>query len=256
MTQDRTPAKPGEARKAGEPAKAGETTPDTARSAQGEIDAFVRQVRSLGPAATGQDRGRLIFALDATMSRQPTWDTACQLQADMFRETAAIGGLDVQLVYFRGFNECRASKWVSDPAALAGLMSRIDCRGGHTQIRKVLQHAQAETEERRVQALVYVGDCMEEDVDELCALAGRLGLLGVPAFMFQEGGDPRAERAFREIARLTRGAWCRFDAGAASQLRALLSAVAVYAAGGHRALENHARRAGREAQLLIAQLKR
>ena len=219
-----------------------------------DIDAFLHEMKALGPAAGGT-RGRLIFALDATMSRQPTWDTACRLQADMFRETAAIGGLDVQLVYFRGFDECRASKWVSDPAALAGLMSRIGCRGGHTQIRKVLGHALTETEKRRVQALVYVGDCMEEDMDELCHRAGRLGLLGVPAFMFQEGRDARAERAFREIARLTRGAYCGFDAGAAGQLRALLKAVAAYAAGGHAALERHARGAGPEARLLIAQLK-
>ena len=237
-----------------EPARPDQTGLDT-RSDRGEIDAFLRQVRELGPAAGGEGRGRLLFALDATMSRQPTWDTACRLQADMFREAAAIGGLDVQLVYFRGFDECRASRWVSDPAALAGLMVKIDCRGGHTQIRKVLSHALAETEKRRVQALVYVGDCMEEDVDDLCARAGRLGLLGVPAFMFQEGGDPRAERAFREIARLTRGAYCRFDAGAASQLRALLKAVAVYAAGGHKALEHHAREAGGDVKLLLAQLR-
>ena len=52
------------------------------------------------------------------MSRQPTWDTACTLQADMFREAAAIGGLDIQLVYFRGLGECRASGWVADSERL------------------------------------------------------------------------------------------------------------------------------------------
>src|ERR1035441_2445831 len=110
-------------------------------SSRPEIEAFIDSVRSLGPAATGGKRGRLVFALDATMSRQPTWDSACALQADMFREAANIGGLDIQLVYFRGLCECRASGWVAGREKLAGLMSAIDCRGGHTQIGKVLAHA-------------------------------------------------------------------------------------------------------------------
>ena len=54
--------------------------------------------------------------------------------------------------------------------------------------------------------------------------------------MFQEGHDVAAEQAFREIARLTGGAWCRFDPGAAAQLRELLRAAAAYAAGGREAL--------------------
>src|SRR5690554_1404849 len=91
----------------------------------------------------GTRRGRLLFALDATMSRQPTWDLACQLQAEMFEAVADSGGLNVQLIYFRGFGECRASKWVADPRALANLMTGIECRGGHTQISKVFSHARA-----------------------------------------------------------------------------------------------------------------
>ena len=149
------------------------------------------------------------------------------------------GGLDVQLVYFRGFGETRASQWVSDPDALARLMTRVSCQGGYTQIRKVLTHARRESERNKVNAVVYVGDCMEEDIDELCQRAGALGLLGTPMFLFQEGRDQKAERAFKEIARLTRGAYCHFDAGSARQLRQLLAAVAVYAAGGHKALRDY-----------------
>ncbi len=204
-------------------------------SSGAEVDAFLKQVRSLQPAASG--RGRLIFAMDATMSRQPSWDLALQLQGDMFRAVKEVGGLDVQLVYFRGFNECQASRWVGDPDALARLMRQVHCEGGHTQIRKVLSHARQETGKRKVNALVYVGDCMEEDIDELSQLAGELGLIGVPVFVFQEGHEPRATRAFQEIARLSRGAYCRFDAGSARQLRELLTAVAVYATGGRKALE-------------------
>jgi hypothetical protein len=219
-----------------------------------EIDAFLERVRELGPATPADKRGRLIFALDATMSRQPTWDTACKLQVEMFHEAARSGGLDIQLVYFRGLNECRASGWVAGSDKLATLMTRIDCRGGHTQIGKVLSHARQENARKRVQAMVFVGDAMEEKIDDLCLAAGELGLLGVPVFMFQEGHDAVAENAYREIARLSHGAYCRFDTGAAHQLGELLRAVAAYAAGGRKALaELSTRHSG--ARLLLAQLK-
>jgi hypothetical protein len=117
-------------------------------------------------------------------------------------------------------------------------MRSVFCVGGQTQIEQVLRHAAAESKKKKVNALVFVGDCMEEDADRLCQYAGELGLLAVPVFIFHEGYEPRAERTFRQIARLTRGAYCRFDAHSPQQLRDLLSAVAVYAAGGRRALED------------------
>ena len=224
-------------------------------SSRPEVADFIEQVRALGPADTAGQRGRLIFALDATMSRQPTWDTACALQADMFREAASVGGLDIQLVYFRGRNECRASGWVTGSDKLARLMDAIDCRGGQTQIARVLAHARQEQGRRPIQALVFVGDAMEEAIDDLCAVAGELGLLGVRVFMFQEGHDPVAENAYREIARLTHGAYGRFDIGAAHELGELLRAVAAYAAGGLKALQALSARQAGGAQKLLAQLK-
>ena len=220
------------------PTRREEASVDAPRSTGAEVEAFLERLQTVVPVSSG-GRGRLIFAMDATMSRQPTWDLALGLQADMFRAVNEVGGLDVQLVYFRGFDETRASKWVSDPEALARLMTRVSCQGGYTQIRKVLAHARREAERSKVNAVVYVGDCMEEDIDELGQRAGKLGLLGVPMFLFQEGGDAKAALAFKEIARLTRGAYCRFDAGSARQLRELLAAVAVYATGGHKALRDY-----------------
>ena len=223
-----------------------------AASERAEIDAFLAKVRTLAPSTSAGQRGRLIFALDATMSRQPMWDTACALQADMFKEAASIGGLDVQLVYYRGLAECRASRWVSQAERLGDLMSRIDCRGGYTQIGKVIAHARRETKILKVGALVFVGDAFEEKLDELCHAAGELDQLGVRAFMFQEGDDPNASRAFREISRLTGGAYARFDVSAARQLGELLRSVALYASGGVGALE-HMRDAG--AIKLLGQLR-
>jgi len=235
--------------------RSGATEPEAQRSSDQEVADFVAKMK-VAPRQATTGQGRLIFAMDATMSRQPTWDMALQLQSEMFKAVAEIGGLDVQLVYFRGLAECRASKWVSNPMALQRLMTQVGCQGGRTQIRKVLAHAWRESEKQRVNALVYVGDCMEESVDELCGRAGELALLGVPVFLFQEGHDPVAERAFKEIARLTGGAWCRFDAGSAAQLRELLAAVAVYAAGGREALKQlSAQGSSTGARALLEQLK-
>jgi hypothetical protein len=222
--------------------------PDTKTSASADIAAFVAQARAMTPGKAGT--GRLIFALDATMSRQPTWDMACQLQAHMFREAGSIGGLAVRLVYYRGLSECRASQWITDTAHLARLMAKIDCRGGQTQLGRVLSDARREAIASGVRAIVFVGDAMEEKVDALCVTAGELGLLKVPCFMFQEGNEPAAEAAFREIARLTGGAWCRFDMGSAAQLRELLRAAAAYAAGGREALLRLASSASGAAALL------
>jgi len=225
----------------------------TRRSGADSIAAFVEAAKKVpAPAASG--RGRLIFALDATMSRQPTWDLAQTLQAKMFQAAAGLGGLDVQLVYFRGMDECRASNFVSGGNGLAELMSRIEVRGGSTQIRKVLAHARDEAKRAKVAVLVFVGDAMEENPDRLAVLAGELALLGVKAFMFQEGHDPGARRAFSEIARLTGGAFSAFDAGASARLAALLRAAAAYAAGGQTALAREAA-ADPAARLLLSQMQ-
>jgi hypothetical protein len=246
MAQDRRDGTPAKVKAAGEPA---------ADSSRAQIDAFLAKVSSLAPTTSPGKRGRLVFALDATMSRQPTWDTACRLQADMFREAAAVGSLEIQLMYYRGLAECRASGWVAQAQRLAQLMSGIECRGGRTQIGRIISHVRRETEVARVQALVFVGDAMEEALDDLCAAAGELGLLAVPAFMFQEGYDPVAEQAFREIARLTRGAYCRFDPGAAHQLGELLRAAAAYAAGGMKALADLSARRDAGAIRLLQQMR-
>jgi len=226
--------------------------PAEVKSSASDIAAFVAKARSV--AQTQAHTGRLIFALDATMSRQPTWDMAVQLQADMFREAGRVGGLHVRLIYFRGLSECRASPWISDTAHLAKLMSTIQCQGGHTQLGRVLSDARREAKESGVRAVVFVGDAMEEQLDALCATAGELGLLKVPCFMFQEGLDPAAETAFREIARLTGGAWCRFDMGSAVQLRELLRAAAAYATGGRDALMRLAKNTS-GAAMLLGQMK-
>lgn len=222
---------------------------------EASVAAFLAEVARTPAPSPAEGRGRLIFAMDATASREPTWDRAAKIQGEMFRSTASLGGLDVQLVFYRGFGECKASPWVSNAEAMVRRMTAVFCLAGQTQIAKVLRHALVEAKRRKVNALVFVGDCMEESIDELAQLAGELGLLGVRCFVFHEGSDPVAARAFKEIARLSHGAYCAFDAASAQQLKDLLSAVAVYAAGGRKALAHFGEEKGGILLQLTQQLR-
>jgi hypothetical protein len=232
---------------------------------------FLRKVKELGSAkaaleAITKPAGRIIFAMDATSSREPTWELARNLQLDMFQAAA---GLEVQLVYFRGVNECRHSKWVSQPSALEMLMGRIGCMAGYTQIRKVLEHARDEMAKRPVNALVYVGDSFEENIDLVIPRAREAGM---PVFVFQEksarssdgrvqsleGGDDdpnETEKAFRAMATTSGGAYFLFDESSADQLRQLLGAVAVYATQGTAGLEAQVQ-VSAPARTLLTQIKK
>ena len=178
-----------------------------------------KSVIIMGSQSPALPRGRLMFALDATASRAPTWAIARELQARMFREAAPIGKLDVQLVFYRG-DECRTSKWVSSGVEIAHLMNRIDCKGGYTQIRRVLEHALRENEKAAVQALVFIGDAMEEQIETLAAAAGELGMQGVPIFIFQEGRNAAVRRAFRAVGSEIRGSLLRVQPGQSPGRRA------------------------------------
>ena len=226
------------------------------RSSENEVADFLAKAAALPSRGNGSNRGRLIFAMDATASREQSWDQACSIQAGMFEEAAALGGLDIQLCFYRGLREVRASRWQGDTVGLARLMGAVRCSAGATQIGRILDHTLRETAKRKVDALVFVGDAVEEGLGALRDRAGRLGLYRVPGFFFHEGNDPAAASAFRDMAGLSGGAACTFDAGSAAQLRDLLSAVAVYAAGGRAALEAFGERKGKMVRSLTHQVGR
>src|SRR5262245_46048496 len=209
---------------------------------------FLQRVKS-------RQGGRVIFVVDATGSRERAWDLAAKLQADMFQEAAALGSLDLQLLYFHGTpgvdGECKASPWMSDGQAMARLMATVRCRTGPTQIQKALQHIKAEHQREPVTAAIYVGDMCEEQAQIIFDTAA--GLSGVPLFVFGEGDDPFATPIFRQMARLTNGAYARFDPGAVVQLRELLRAVAAFATGGLTGLGDLKGDAGRK---LLGQMKK
>lgn len=222
----------------------------TGPSSRSEIDAFLNKVATTPLQRPAGRRGRLLFAIDATASREPTWDMACQIQSEMFTSTDDLGGLEVQLAFYRGFGEMKVTPWLEAPDELVRRMLKVRCLAGRTQIRKLLNHTLRETERQKVDALVFVGDVVEEDIDELGHKAGQLGLVGTPVFVFHEGGEPVSRRAFEQIARLSVGAYCSFDTGSAQQLKELLAAVAVFSAGGRRALADLGKeRGGRVLQI-------
>lgn len=222
------------------------------RSSPRDIDAFLRQAAAL-PAHRSAE-GRLIFALDATASREQLWDRASQIQARMFEEAGKVGRLQVQLCYYRGNREFWAQPWTADTQALARQMGDLRCRAGLTQIGRVLSHALTEHARQKVQALVFIGDAVEEPPQLLYDLAGKLAILGVPLFLFQEGQDRDVEIVFQKLARLTRGAYANFGDASHDQLRRLLCAVAVYASGGVNALKEYSLTQGREVKALLGQL--
>jgi hypothetical protein len=204
------------------------------------VDQFLVELLNT-PNRAKSPSARLMFALDATASRETTWSEARRLHATMFDVAAEFqGNLQVQLCYYQGVALFQCSKWLEDALALKKVMAPIRCLGGYTQIEAVLHHAIKETKRAPIKAVVFIGDAVEEDPDRLCHLAGQLGLLNTPLFIFQEGYDASTESVFKQMAKLSAGAWSRFDVHSAGQLETLLRTVAAFAAGGLSVLKNEA----------------
>lgn len=227
--------------------------PVSIRSDKQSIDQFINQVRTMPQKGGGQ--GRLIFALDATASREATWDQACDLQSELFMATRDLGGLAIQLCYYRGFREFRSTAFVSATEQLLKLMNGVSCLGGRTQISRVLAHAVKETRAQPVKAVVFIGDCCEEPIDELCHTAGELGMLRTPVFMFHEGSDAHARAVFQQVSKLSGGAYAPFDRNSPQVLKDLMGAVAVYASGGAKALQDYSSRSSPEVKRLTQQIR-
>lgn len=218
------------------------------RSGRTDIEQFLEVARRV--PAPADVRGRLVFALDATASRERSWQRAMTLQQQMFEVAADQGGIAIQICHYGGQGDFHVLPWVRRSQDLRGLMNDVRCCAGPTQIHRVLRHVDEEATRQRMGVLIFVGDALEEDETELLRVAGRLALRGVRAFMFQEGSDPRVARTFGAIARLTRGVHAAFDGRSATRLRELLEAAAAYAAGGEEALLRLATRSSTGAELL------
>lgn len=204
-------------------------------SGSGDVSAFLGKV-ALTPRRT-PSRGRMLLAMDATASREASWDRAATLHGEIFEEAGRSGVLDLQLCWYRGYREFQFSAWVTSADRLLQVMSGVRCAAGRTQLVKVLEHINREHTRQAVGAAVFIGDAAEEPLDVIADRAGTLGVKGCRVFMFQEGTDAGCRRAFQEVAHLTGGAYGALDGGSANHLRDWLRAVAAYAAGGRQGLE-------------------
>ena len=175
---------------------ANDQVPSIPSDKRAAIDAFRKRLADQAAGVASGQRGRLIFGIDCTASRQHCWEMARQIQIEMFEEAGKAGGLDMQLAIYRG-SEFEASEWVSDARTLAEKMASIACDSGNTQIENILNHALRETERRRISALVFVGDYLEEDPGALFAVARQLGQRGLPIFVVSGGRQPEGERDIR-----------------------------------------------------------
>ena len=223
---------------------------DVSRPVSAGIQAFVQRSRAIRDVTSR--RPRLIFALDATSSREPTWAEARHWHAELFTSAVDSTSLSVQLVYFRGLAELSISEWFTSPDDLLARMAGVSCCAGGTQIAGLLSHSlRAGSSTHPIRSLVFIGDACEEPASALFNLAGQHGIRKIPIFMFQEGQDPSVKQVFQRIAQLSGGAYAPFTADSGSDLRVLLQSVARFASGGVAALE----RSGREAdQVLLKQL--
>ena len=224
------------------------------RSNSLSVQDFLKKSDELVPQTNNKNSGRLLFAMDATASREHAWDMACQIQAEMFMSTQEIGNLEISLCYYRGYNEFKSFEWSSNASKLRDQMLQVRCLAGHTQIKRTLEHAIQSCVKQKIKAVVLVSDSFEESIDQVGMSAGKLGMLGVPVFVFHEGHDSTAKNAFQHIAQLSNGAYCSFDHNSVAQLKELLCAVAAFAVGGLDALEKHSQQGSTTARSIIKQL--
>ena len=218
------------------------------------VQDFLKKSDQIVPSNKNETSGRLLFAMDATASREHAWDMACQIQAEMFMSTQEIGSLEISLCYYRGYNEFNSFDWTSNATHLRDQMLQVRCLAGHTQIKRTLEHAISTCVKQKIKAVVLVSDSFEESIDQVGEVAGKLGMLNVPVFIFHEGHDSAARNAFQHIAQLTNGAYCPFDQNSVAQLKELLCAVAAFAVGGLSALQKQSQQGSKLASSIIKQL--
>jgi hypothetical protein len=202
-------------------------------------------------------RARVIFGLDLTSSREANLRKAREATAAMFGAIKGIGTVALKLVYYRGDDECRVSRWHDDPDVLDRYMRELSCEPGKTQIARLLRFVL--TENDPVSAVVFVGDHIEDNPDELVAMAPIFGQRGIPVFVFHETSmfDSRASAAkpiFQRLAERSGGAYCEFKSSSGGAVRELLTQVAAFSAGGRAGVRQIEGPNTREAQQLQERL--
>jgi hypothetical protein len=228
---------------------------EPAKSLDERLAAMNAALERLGIAKPTPARppGRLIVALDLTGSREASLKQARIATAAMFDAIKQVGAIQVQLVYYRGLLECRASKWHAAATEVTKPMLGLSCKAGRTQIARVLKMA---LKEKDVSGVVFVGDHCEENPDELIGLARKLGK---PMFIFHECSDHdecslEAKPVFQGMAEASGGVYVEFKPDSGEVLREVLSSVAAFSAAGREGVKQIMAAKTPEARQLQARL--
>ncbi len=210
----------------------------------------------LKSALAHHERPRLLFAMDATASREACWNVAKEITGAMFE--AVPGELDVALAYHSGGRLQEMTPFSSEVKAFLDKVQAVRCTAGRTALNEILEKA---AQAPRIKAFIYIGDCFEEDPREAVEMTQQLKLKGVRCFIFHDsssqsqGYDTKAAHTiFEQIARITGGAILPFDETSPNLVRELLSAIALYAAQGIKALQQQTKLLP-AARLLLEQMK-
>jgi hypothetical protein len=176
---------------------------------------------------------RIGFLVDATASRENTWEQAQTIQAKMFRSASGLRALKLRLVYFGG-NRLTKLNWNDNARNIAAHMAEVRCHSGLTQIIPGLQAFIDEKPENRADAIILIGDCFEEDAATAAKTAALLKAKGIKVFSFIEGEDWTAHSVFKTLATVTGGKFAKF--GNELPLDDLCEGVALMTSGGEKAL--------------------
>jgi hypothetical protein len=187
------------------------------------------------PAETGKPaRPRLVFAVDATASREPAWAAARQVTDALVK--ALPGALDVALAVHGGSRVHTFTAFTSDANTLRDQAAGVACRAGLTRLLPILA---ASLKQPAVRVVIYIGDVFEESVPQARRLADAMGQQGIRLIVMHDTADAAARQdaeVFWDLAKRTGGCVLPFNASASGRLRDLLSAVAIYAVGGEKLL--------------------
>src|SRR4051812_24766556 len=82
----------------------------------------------IAAALTPTRRPRLVFAFDATASREPAWDLARQVTDSLFR--AVPGELDIALAVHGGGGVHTFTPFSPDPHSLRDAAAAVQCQAG------------------------------------------------------------------------------------------------------------------------------
>src|SRR5271165_2696119 len=179
-------------------------------------------------------RPRLVFAVDATASREPAWAAARRVTDALVK--ALPGELDVALAVHGGSRVHTFTAFTNDARTLRDRAAGVSCQAGMTRLLPILATT---LKQQSVRVVIYIGDVFEESLPHGRDLADSLGARGTKLIVLHDTSDNGARRdaeIFWDLAKRTGGCVLPFNANTPDRLRDILSAVAVYAVGGEKLL--------------------